>query len=554
MANKNINKFVATYGPVAQQVSQEINVDPNVLLGQWGMESRWGQSIPASHNIGGIKDFSGFGKEAKDNKTGSKDKYVEFEDPEVFGMYYVDQIKRNFPGAINTGPDIGAFTRGLQAGKRGSYFGVPQEEYEQAVTSAQNAIPEDQQLPFTPTAQPAAESREEGDMVIADAPPASAAPPPESDKSGASQGERFLGGALGVGAGTLVTSAQAYGAQKTATAVKRAGLEEAAKIAAQKSSGVVSTAPGGLPSVVLGDANAGPLNASTQSSAGARPNAPGSVIADAGYLGKGETGLQVYNTAKGVGFTDIEAANFVKEGKTAKDVYAEAENIRSAGFKKIRSSFPNDKYLENPQHGGILTADKGGGGGPRASFKVQGPTIEVPPGQMGPPVTPPQPGSLVRLPAPIPVPTTPPPPTMAARALSGLDYVTDTFKSMMRPVVGAAGTVGKYALPPLAGLSAGLDAAEMTHEYEKPEDQRDYTKMALKGTGIVGGVLSMFPYTAPFGIPLSLGATAIQEYRDDPNYYNQKMREYVTDREAVAQEKRDAVARSRRQMTGQPMR
>jgi cold shock CspA family protein len=481
-------------------------------------------------------------------------------------MYYADLIKRNFPKAINTGPDIGAFTRGLQAGKKGSYFGVPQEEYEQAVTSAQNAIPQEQQLPFNPTAQPAAESGEDGDMVTAPAPPPSAALPPESDKSGASGGERFLSAAIGTGIGTVASGAQAYGAQKTATAVKRAGLEEAAKIVAQRNAGVIPPVSGGLPGstpsgqgvvrqpTLSGGANAGPLNTSTQSSAGARPSAPGSVIADAGYLAKGETGVQVYNTAKGLGFTDIEAAKFVKEGATAKDVYAAAEDIRSAGFKKIRSSFPSETWVENPQYSGITTLDQGGGGGPRASFKVQGPTIEVPPGQMGPPVTPPQPGSLVELPRPIPVPTTPPPPTMTKRALSGLDYVTDLFKDLMRPVVGAVGTVGKYALPPIAGLSAGLDAMEMAHEYEKPENQRDYTKMALKGTGIVGGALSMFPPTAAIGIPLSLGATAIQEYRDDPEYYNQKMREYVTDREAVAQEKRDAVIRARRQMTGQPMR
>jgi hypothetical protein len=132
--------------------------------------------------------------------------------------------------------------------------------------------------------------------------------------------------------------------------------------------------------------------------------------------------------------------------------------------------------------------------------------------------------------------------------LSGLDYVTDTFRGMMRPVVGAAGTVGKYALPPLAGLSAGLDAMEMAHEYEKPENQRDYTKMALKGAGIVGGALSMFPPTAAIGIPLSLGATAVQAYRDDPEYYNQKMREYTGYRD------REAEARARQRNPGGPMR
>lgn len=156
MANKNIEQFVETYGPVAVQVSKEINVDPNVLLGQWGSESRWGQSDMAKkhHNLGGIKDFSGSGFKAKDNKTGSMDKYVKFEDPEVFGMYYADQIKRNFPGAVNTGPDVGAFTRGLATGKNGSYFQVSPEEYQISLTSAQSAIPQDKQLPFEPTAAP----------------------------------------------------------------------------------------------------------------------------------------------------------------------------------------------------------------------------------------------------------------------------------------------------------------------------------------------------------------------------------------------------------------
>ena len=154
MANKNIEQFIATYGPVAQQVSKEINVDPNVLLSQWGTESRWGQTEMAKkhHNLGGIKDFSGSGFEAKDNKTGSIDKYVKFEDPEVFGMYYTDQIKRNFPGAVNTGPDIGAFTRGLATGKNGSYFGVTAEEYKSSLTAAQSSIPENKILPFAPVA------------------------------------------------------------------------------------------------------------------------------------------------------------------------------------------------------------------------------------------------------------------------------------------------------------------------------------------------------------------------------------------------------------------
>lgn len=172
--------------------------------------------------------------------------------------------------------------------------------------------------------------------------------------------------------------------------------------------------------------------------------------------------------------------------------------------------FPGEKYVENPRYGGLLTPDQGVGGGPRQSFKVQGalPAADIPPNFMPGPNAPPPAGSLVQLPKPVPIPTTPPPPSVGARVMSGLDSVTDLFKSMMRPVTSAVGTVGKYALPPLAGLSAGLDLAEMGSEYNKPEDQRDYTKMGLKAASAIGGGLSMIPATAPLGIPLSLGATA----------------------------------------------
>jgi hypothetical protein len=219
MANKNVEQFITTYGPVAQQVSKEVNVDPNVLLSQWGLESRWCQSEMAKkhHNLGGIKDFSGTGFEAKDNKTGSIDKYVMFEDPEVFGMYYADQIKRNFPLALNTGPDVGAFTRGLASGKRGSYFGVSPEEYEKTLYSFQSAIPEGRMLPFEPTAQPATES-------------APAEPPAETDeqrdariqKAMDEQEKRqaqLMGGATGVGVSATKLAGSGVGAALEAGAL-----------------------------------------------------------------------------------------------------------------------------------------------------------------------------------------------------------------------------------------------------------------------------------------------------------------------------------------------
>jgi hypothetical protein len=443
MANKNVNNFVATYGPVAQQVSQEINVDPNVLLGQWGMESRWGQTEMAKkyHNLGGVKDFSGKGFEAVDNKTGSKDKYVKFEDPEVFGMYYANMIKQNFPKAVNTGPDVGAFTRGLQSGTKGSYFdvSVPQEEYEKSLTGALNAIPEDQQLPFTPTVKPATVDSPESDMVVAPAPLVSETLP-ASDRSGASSGERFLAGAVGTGIGTLATGAQAYGAQNTAAAVRRAGLEEAARIAAQRSAGVIPPATGGL--------------------------------------GEGLTSGEKWAAKTGYG----------KGAGTVQDV--------SSRFQRAVGKGPISSKMD----------------------KLWGPALEGENPQLA--------QRLIDRAKAVEAAKIPP-------KVGGLDWITGKFANMVKPVAGVASTVGKYALPPLAGLSAGLDAAEMFHEYEKPEDQRDYAKMALKGASIVGGGLSMFPPAAVVGIPLSLGASAIQAYRES---------------------QQEAADRARQRMVGQPMR
>jgi hypothetical protein len=502
MANKNVEQFIATYGPIAQQVGKEINVDPNVLLSQWGLESRWGQTEMAKkhHNLGGIKDFSGSGFEAKDNKTGSVDKYVKFEDPEVFGMYYVDQIKRNFPGAVNAGPDVEAFTRGLASGKRGSYFEISPEEYAQSLTNAQSALPENKEPPA---------KRDDGDLQLGPPPPPP--PPPPADTSGADPAEKFLFGGAGATVGSLATGKSAYDVQRTATLAKRAGAEEAARIAAQRA----AAPPGALGS---------PGAPGVQGQSVMRQPIPSGGL-DAGRLAAGQTGTMPYNYAKAAGLTDIEAGRALDMTKQAGGVH-DLTTQRREGTQKIQQLFPGEKYVENPRFGGLLTPDQGGGRGPRASYVYQGPS-ELPPGQLAGPAAPPPAGSLVQLPKPVPIPTTPPPPSFGAKVMSGLDTVTDLFKGMMRPIATAVGTVGKYALPPVAGLSAGLDIADIAHEYDKPADQRDLTKMGLKAASALGGGLSMFPPAAVVGIPLSLGATAVQAYRDDPEYFKQKMKEYT---------------------------
>jgi hypothetical protein len=368
--------------------------------------------------------------------------------------------------------------------------------------------------------EPKPAQRGESDLVLGDAPPP--APPPAADTSSADPAERFLFGGAGAATGALATGKSAYDTQRTSTLANRAGAEERARILAQRSMGVPPPAiPPGSPGV-QGVPGQGVIRQPGTPAAGGLPTPMGP--ADAGRMAKGQTGVIPYNTAKALGLTDIEAGQALSNTKQEGGAWDLAEKRREA-MRNVQRMGGNN-YVENPRFGGLLTPDQGVGGGPRASYVYQGPS-ELPPGHMAGPAAPPPAGSLVQLPKPPPIPTTPPPPGMGARVMSGLDTVTNMFKGMMRPVVSAVGTVGKYALPPAAGLSAGLDLADIVHEYDKPADQRDLTKMALKGTSALGGALSMFPPAALVGIPLSLGATAAQAYRDDPEYYKQKMKEYT---------------------------
>jgi hypothetical protein len=99
---------------------------------------------------------------------------------------------------------------------------------------------------------------------------------------------------------------------------------------------------------------------------------------------------------------------------------------------------------------------------------------------------------------------------MLEQAKSGLTAVTEKLGSLARPVISGA----KYVAPPLAGLGAGMELAELEHEYRKPEDQRDYTKMALSGIAGISGGLSLIP---PFTLPaaaVSGGASLLNYLRE----------------------------------------
>jgi hypothetical protein len=115
--DSSVSSFVAQYLPVAQRVSQQTGVAPQVLLGQWGLETGWGKSVvPGTHNLGNIKDFSGAGTSATDNQTGSVDRYRTYGDPDAFGDDYSRLIGSRYRGAMGAGGDAGRFFSALQQG------------------------------------------------------------------------------------------------------------------------------------------------------------------------------------------------------------------------------------------------------------------------------------------------------------------------------------------------------------------------------------------------------------------------------------------------------
>lgn len=134
MANDHVKMFTDEYGPIAVQVSRQTGIAPSVLLAQWGMESDYGRKPVGHFNFGNIKDMSGTGTQATDNKTKSKDKYLNFESPEAFGDYYAHMMRRLYPNALNSGADISKYAEGLRTGVKGSY--AEDENYENAIKGA----------------------------------------------------------------------------------------------------------------------------------------------------------------------------------------------------------------------------------------------------------------------------------------------------------------------------------------------------------------------------------------------------------------------------------
>lgn len=135
-ANSNVSAFVRDVGPIAERVGAEIGVDPSILIGQWGLETRWGKSvIPGTNNYGNIKDFRGSGVVARDNMNGSVDKYRAFKTGEEFADHFVGLLTRKYGNALNSGDDALAYGTAL---RRNGYAEDP--NYAAKIASAADMV------------------------------------------------------------------------------------------------------------------------------------------------------------------------------------------------------------------------------------------------------------------------------------------------------------------------------------------------------------------------------------------------------------------------------
>lgn len=184
-------------------------------------------------------------------------------------------------------------------------------------------------------------------------------------------------------------------------------------------------------------------------------------------------GTAVQNYAKAVGLGEIEAGRALDMTKQPGGVHDLTTKRREA-LGKLEGMAPARGMTEDLTRGGLMVPQQTPYTGPR------GPQGEIGGGKPPPvaPIAPRPPGTLERV-------------TSLLRTLANTPLV-------------------RYGLPILGGATAAGEAARAKQMYE----QGDPVGAALSGATALGGAMSMFPYTAPFGIPLSLGAGALQYGRE----------------------------------------
>ncbi|MDI3301597.1 MAG: glucosaminidase domain-containing protein [Burkholderia multivorans] len=339
----DVQGFIQQYGPVAAAVSQRIGVAPDVLLGQWGLETGWGKSvIPGTNNLGNIK---GPGVAAKDNQTGSVDQYRAYASPLDFGNDFVNLISSNYRNAVGKGSDATAYAGALKAG---GYAEDP--KYVGKLASAVDMVRKfgdtiASALSGTANASELTPAQISGAPVISptgqrlNAPQMATAPAPAASTSTASTGDPLLDMAHGVMGGTTK-------AANSVTAASAAPASaETDPLMAMASSVMAAKGEASQPS----DATTKPLVSATSANAPLQPSVtgqpwqtPGSVTMGIGDAIKGGVQSLVHGGA-------WLANKIAPDSQFAKDINAAVPQIDQT----IQS--------QNAQYGAQRAADGGTG-------------------------------------------------------------------------------------------------------------------------------------------------------------------------------------------------
>ena len=102
--------FANQWAPYAQEAGATLGVDPNVILGQWALESGYGTNSATTQNNNPGAIMSGSSP-------------ASYASQQAFEQYYVNTIANDFPNAVGSGSNAVAFSNALASGVNGSYFG-----------------------------------------------------------------------------------------------------------------------------------------------------------------------------------------------------------------------------------------------------------------------------------------------------------------------------------------------------------------------------------------------------------------------------------------------
>jgi len=192
-------------------------------------------------------------------------------------------------------------------------------------------------------------------------------------------------------------------------------------------------------------------------------------------IGPAAGGRGTFNYGKAFGLGDIEAGRATAMGGgpgSAVDMIRQ----RTEALDRLKGMAPAVGMAEDPTRGGLMVPQQTPYTGPR------GPGGEIG-GAKPPPVSP-----------------------IAPKPAGALEEVTNLLRRF------ATTPLFRYATPIAGGALAGGEFTRAAQEMRK--DNPDYASAGLSGLSGLGGVMSLFPATAPVGIPLSLGAGALQFGRE----------------------------------------